>query len=182
MVAEDYSETRKGAKAIYNIIRERLLSATVAREKLLPLVYLVDSIIKNAKGNFVKVIQADAIHWMPAVYKRLDSAQNVKMQRVWKTWKDGRILSEASLNAIEQQCFQQSGSFASSSSPSSSPSGGGITSSGASSVAGILRAVRTIIQRIRENELFISFFILETLISQTPQAFFSISFYVFSFL
>jgi hypothetical protein len=49
MVAEDYSETRKGAKAIYNIIRERLLSATVAREKLLPLVYLVDSIIKNAK-------------------------------------------------------------------------------------------------------------------------------------
>jgi pre-mRNA cleavage complex 2 protein Pcf11 len=134
MVAEDYSETKKGAKAIYNLIRERLLSSTVSREKLLPLVYLVDSIIKNAKGHFVKVIQADAIHWMPTVYKKLDAAQSSKMQRVWKTWKDGRILSEASLNAIEQQCF---GSSSSSSSPM-----GGSTSSGAS-VAGILRAVGT---------------------------------------
>jgi hypothetical protein len=94
------------------------------------------------------------------VYKRLDSAQNVKMQRVWKTWKDGRILSEASLNAIEQQCFQQSGSLTASSSSSSSPSGD--ASSGAS-VAGILRAVRTITQSIRENETIAILFILRTL-------------------
>jgi CID domain len=158
MVAEDFGETKKGAKAIYNLIRERLLSSMVSREKLLPLVYLVDSIIKNAKGHFINVIPADAIHWMPTVYKKLDSADSIKMQKVWKTWKDGRILSEASLNAIEQQCFGSS----SASSSSSSPMGG--TSSGAS-VVGILRAVGTLcVHRIRER-LYMNFSKQHSLVS-----------------
>lgn len=128
MVAEDHSDSRTGSKAIYQIIRDKLLSSP--REKLLPLVYLVDSILKNAKGHYVEEVENDAANWIPAVHKKLQEPQKAKLEKVWKTWNDMRIFSPEKLKAMGR-CFDESVS-------------GNSLSSSAAQVAGINRTVRLI--------------------------------------
>ena len=126
MVAEDYSDSLVGAKAIYQVIRDRLLKAP--REKLLPLVYTVDSIIKNARGHYIAIVENDAENWIPSVYTQLQDAQKDKFQRMWKTWNDARIFSPERLKSMGR-CFDDKAS-------------GNSLSSSTSQVAGINRTVR----------------------------------------
>jgi pre-mRNA cleavage complex 2 protein Pcf11 len=47
MVAEDHADSLQSAAAIYNVIREPLISPSVHSDRKLPLVYVIDSILKN---------------------------------------------------------------------------------------------------------------------------------------
>eukprot|EP00977_Amphora_coffeiformis_P029433 scaffold40691_cov191-Amphora_coffeaeformis.AAC.1 len=123
MVAEDYSDSMVGATAIYQVIRDRLLKAP--RDKLLPLVYAVDSIIKNAKGHYIAIVENDAENWIPSVYTQLQDVQKAKFQKMWKTWNDARIFSPENLKAMGR-CFDDNTS-------------GNSLSSSTSQVAGINR-------------------------------------------
>jgi pre-mRNA cleavage complex 2 protein Pcf11 len=125
MVAEDHSDSKVGARALYQVIRQRLLKSP--RETLLPLVYVVDSILKNAKGHYVTVVEEDAANWIPTVYERLQEPQKIKLQKVWKTWNG--IFSPESLKAMGR-CFDEKVS-------------GKALSSSTAQVAGISRTVRT---------------------------------------
>lgn len=131
MIAEDYSDSSVGAATIYQMIRERLLKAP--RNKLIPLVYAVDSILKNAKGHYITQVEADAESWIPTVYKQLQEPQKAKLEKMWKTWNDSRIFSPEKLKAMGR-CFD------------SNSSGKSLTSGGATSeVAGISRTVRYVV-------------------------------------
>lgn len=129
MVAEDHSESKAGSNAIYKIIRDRLLGSS--REKLLPLVYLVDSILKNAKGHYVEVVEDDAANWIPGVHKKLQEPQKAKLQKVWKTWNDSHIFAPEKLKAMGR-CFDESVS-------------GKSLSSSTAQVVGINRTVRLLL-------------------------------------
>ena len=103
MVAEDHSDSKGSAKAIYNVIRKQLLETEPGN--LLPLVYLVDSILKNVKGKYIEIIEADAESWMPLVYRQLQDPQKEKLQKVWKTWNDARIFASEALKSMGR-CFE----------------------------------------------------------------------------
>lgn len=96
MVAEDHAESKKNAKAIYNVIRESLISKMVSTDRKLPLVYLIDSILKNVKGKYIPVIEADATNWLPVVYHALPEDGRAKLKKVYNLWKDAGVFSEAS--------------------------------------------------------------------------------------
>ena len=90
MVAEDHAGSAKSATAIYNTIRKRLMTSTSSA--LLPLVYVLDSILKNAKGQYVGLIEKDATNWIPEVHRKLpDESQRGKLQKVWRTWQEFNI-------------------------------------------------------------------------------------------
>lgn len=93
MVAEDHADSRHNAAAIYNVIRKRLVEASV--DYKLPLVYVIDSILKNVKGNYVKVIEEDVKAWMPIVHQALSEEKRVKLKKVWNLWKDAGVFTES---------------------------------------------------------------------------------------
>jgi pre-mRNA cleavage complex 2 protein Pcf11 len=107
MVAEDHAETKASAKAIYDIIRKRIMSTS--RDNLLPLVYVLDSILKNVKGKFIDVIEVDVANWMPVVYRQLQKPQREKLQKVWKTWNEFKMFSPDNLKAMGA-CFDEGAS------------------------------------------------------------------------
>jgi pre-mRNA cleavage complex 2 protein Pcf11 len=97
MVAEDFAASARMAAALYGTIRTPLLSASVPRENKLPLVYVVDSLLKNVKGNFTGLIESDAKNWMPVVYEQMPSDEHrAKLRRVWESWKTFQLFSDQS--------------------------------------------------------------------------------------
>ena len=88
MVAEDHAESSRNAAAIYNIIRKSLVSDDVHCDRKLPLVYVVDSILKNVKGQFIPIVEKDASDWLPVVYQALPKDKRAKLEKVWKLWKN----------------------------------------------------------------------------------------------
>lgn len=89
MVAEDHAESSRNAAAIYNVIRESLISTDVHCDRKLPLVYVVDSILKNVKGKFIPIVENDAAEWVPVVYRELPEDKRVKLEKVWNLWNKG---------------------------------------------------------------------------------------------
>ena len=89
MVAEDHADSSRNAEAIYNIIRDSLVSTNVHYDRKLPLVYLIDSILKNVKGYFIKIIENDAANWFPVVYRALPQEKRAKLEKVWNLWNTG---------------------------------------------------------------------------------------------
>jgi pre-mRNA cleavage complex 2 protein Pcf11 len=108
MIAEDHAESNKNAQLLYNIIREPLISTSVHSDRKLPLVYLVDSILKNVKGKFIPIIEDDVMQWMPAVYRVLQDDKRLKLKKVWNLWKDANVFSSQTWEAIGQ-CFSGNG-------------------------------------------------------------------------
>lgn len=106
MVAEDHSDTKASAAAIYNIIRNRIMTTTTAAN-LLPLVYVLDSILKNVKGKFIPVMEQDVVNWMSIVYKQLQNPQKQKLVKMHKTWNEFGIFSPENLKAMGR-CFESS--------------------------------------------------------------------------
>ena len=102
VVAEDFADSLPAARALYNVIREYLLETKPAN--LLPVVYVIDSILKNARGKFIELIQKDAQHWMPLVHTQLTTLQQAKLERVYKTWQDTNLFTQEALRIIGR-CF-----------------------------------------------------------------------------
>ena len=96
MVAEDHAESRKNASAIYNIIKESLLSRQISPDRKLPLVYVLDSILKNVRGEYNPLIEADAERWLTVVYQSLSDDKRAKLKKVYNLWKDAGLFSESS--------------------------------------------------------------------------------------
>lgn len=113
MAAEDFVNSPTSASTIYNCIRSRLVDTTTpgisSPDRKLPLVYVLDSLLKNVKGVYVKIITDDAQHWMSTVYDIFDKAnkdnEKTRLKKVWNTWKNqGAITDEAKWRQIGQ-CF-----------------------------------------------------------------------------
>ncbi|CAJ1954586.1 unnamed protein product [Cylindrotheca closterium] len=95
MVAEDHAESPANAAAIYGVIRTPLVAKNVSSDKKLPLVYVIDSILKNVKGSYIPVIEEDAKTWMPVVYDALPDDKRAKLKKVWNLWKGANIFKES---------------------------------------------------------------------------------------
>lgn len=105
MVAEDNASDLRSASSLYNCIRELLISPTIHPERKLPLVYVIDSILKNVKQHFISLIEIDALTWIPVVYTTLDKhpntkAQKVKLRKVIQTWKDFQVFQLESVQKM----------------------------------------------------------------------------------
>jgi len=107
MIAEDYSVAfPKSSSTIYHAIRDLLLSRDVRADCKLPLVYVIDSILKNVRGDYIQIMQDDIHDWMGTVSQMLendDTAQN-KLRKVWNTWKEFDIFPENSWKKMGR-CF-----------------------------------------------------------------------------
>lgn len=104
MVAEDHADSPKSAAALYDCIRTPLTSPNVSKERKLPLVYVLDSILKNVKGEYIRIVEKDAKTWMPLVYNALPEDQGKKLKRVWNMWRDVKLFSEDSWKEMGE-CF-----------------------------------------------------------------------------
>ena len=113
MAAEDFVSSPTSAKTIYDCIRSRLVDQTTpgisSPDRKLPLVYVLDSLLKNVRGVYVRIIQDDAQNWMATVYEIFDKAnkedEKARLKKVWNTWKNqGAITDEEKWRQIGQ-CF-----------------------------------------------------------------------------
>ena len=133
MIAEDHADSKEDAKKLYDCIREKLLSSS--GDHKLPIMYVIDSILKNARGCYIGFFEDEAPTWMPEVYKALpDEARRTKLKRVWNTWKDFTLFSNDKWKAMGE-CFDSDAAGDGEETRSSSPLGGNL-------VAGIPRSVR----------------------------------------
>jgi pre-mRNA cleavage complex 2 protein Pcf11 len=65
----------------------------------------IDSILKNAKGQYIPIVEEDAKLWMPLVYDKLAPGKpRDTLERVWKIWRDVGIFSESSWKQMGS-CF-----------------------------------------------------------------------------
>lgn len=97
---------------------------------MLPLVYVLDSILKNVKGFYIDLVQEDAEQWMPKVHHKLQDAQRARLKKVWTTWDEFKLFSTDAWKAMGR-CFD-----------SQSSNGKSVVGSSLSNVAGIARTVR----------------------------------------
>ena len=131
MAAEDFSEsTRSGrcanrdlflkrstitntsgvASTIYHCIRGRIVDTSISPDNKLPLVYVLDSLLKNVKGVYVDIILDDASNWMSAVYNIFDEASNkenekARLKRVWDSWRQQGVVKDDSRWKKIGECF-----------------------------------------------------------------------------
>jgi CID domain len=110
MVAEDHASSKANARAIYECITQPLISRKVPNDRKLPLVYVIDSILKNVKGEFVSIIEEDAKKWMPLVYNAISETGRTKLKKVWNLWKDSGFFQESSWKEMGT-CFASDGSI-----------------------------------------------------------------------
>ena len=133
MIAEDHANSKEASKKIYECIRTKLLFAN--GDHKLPIIYVIDSILKNARGCYIGLFEDDAKSWMKSVYRALpDETRRTKLKKVWNTWKDFSLFSIEKWRAMGE-CFDGSASSGEKSPRSSSPLGGTLA-------AGIPRSVR----------------------------------------
>lgn len=132
MIAGDYAESKSSSKEVYQIIRKRLLNTN--RDNMLPLVYLLDSILKNVKGYYIDLVQDDAAKWMPMVHQKLQDAQRTKLSKVWKTWEEFQIFNSDAWKEMGR-CFDNQSLVSSAKS---------VVGAALSSATGITRAVRAL--------------------------------------
>jgi len=106
MIAEDNSDCSASASAYYNCIRDLII--TIPANRMLPLVYVVDSILKNVGGAFIRIIEMDVKHWFPVVHSALGIRQPellAKLKKVFTTWKEASFFKPDTLQEISA-CFQ----------------------------------------------------------------------------
>ncbi len=113
MAAEDFASSRSSALRIYDCILERLLDTESpvmsSPDRKLPLVYALDSLLKNVGGVFIDIIQDGAVGWMPRVYDIFDRArkedEKARLKRVWNTWREFGIIKDADRWREIGRCF-----------------------------------------------------------------------------
>jgi pre-mRNA cleavage complex 2 protein Pcf11 len=107
MIAEDYSMSfPHSCTKIYHAIRDLLLSRDVKPDCKLPLVYVIDSILKNVKGLYIDIMKKDIHTWMQHVYDVLygDETSRTRLRKVWDTWYRFQIFTEEEWKDMGQ-CF-----------------------------------------------------------------------------
>ena len=107
MIAEDYSVSfPKSCSSIYQAIKDFLISPDIRPDCKLPLVYVIDSILKNVKGLYIEIMQQDIGQWMNIVYQSLQGNElaRTKLRKVWNTWNECKIFSEGDWKAMGK-CF-----------------------------------------------------------------------------
>lgn len=92
------------ANAIVSAIEQQLLNAIPARK--LPLVYLIDSIIKNIGGVYIPTFTYNLPQIFVETYQSVDPATRASMEKVLRTWKhypplQGPIFDLNMLESIE---------------------------------------------------------------------------------
>ena len=132
MIAEDYADHRNDATKIYQIIKHRLLNTSP--EKMLPVLYVLDSVLKNAKGCFIELVEQEAVDWMPTVHAQLETVPNQqKLQKVWRTWNEPfRLFSSPEAWKAMGRCFSDTNDKVK------------VGGSSSQTVAGIARTVRVV--------------------------------------
>lgn len=108
MIAEDFDSSESSTTKIYEIIKTRLLHGN--SNYMLPVIYLLDSILKNVKGHYIKYVEQDAAEWMPKIHDKANGLQQQKLQKVWKTWNEFNLFSEKSWKAMGR-CFNDDASL-----------------------------------------------------------------------
>ncbi|KAL9188463.1 hypothetical protein ACHAXT_006841 [Thalassiosira profunda] len=111
MAAEDFAASPASAKTIHECIRTRLVDRTMSPDRKLPLVYVMDSLLKNVKGTYVGIIADGAAEWMATVYDIFDKArkddEKNRLKKVWNTWRNqGAIKDEEKWRQIGK-CFAE---------------------------------------------------------------------------
>jgi len=98
MIAEDYSAAhlQKSSFSLYQCIRSLLVSKNVSPDRKLPLVYVVDSILKNVRSTsyYIDIMRMDIPEWMSIVHSVLNEVSRMKLRRVWITWKEFQLFPE----------------------------------------------------------------------------------------
>jgi len=104
MIAEDYAPLERSASELYNLIRDMLLNPKVAAGRKLPLIYVIDSILKNAKGQYVPIIERTASEWIDATYKVMEhrEEERVKLRKVVNTWRDFNIFHSEAIDLMSK--------------------------------------------------------------------------------
>ncbi|EJK50067.1 hypothetical protein THAOC_31007 [Thalassiosira oceanica] len=101
MAAEDFSESTRS---------DRIVDTSISPDNKLPLVYVLDSLLKNVKGVYVEIILGDASNWMSAVYNIFDKASNkenekARLKRVWDSWRHQGVVKDDSRWKKIGECF-----------------------------------------------------------------------------
>mmetsp|Transcript_16230 Transcript_16230/g.30649 ORF Transcript_16230/g.30649 Transcript_16230/m.30649 type:complete len:556 (-) Transcript_16230:131-1798(-) len=113
MAAEDFASSPTSASTIYDCIRSRLVDRTSpgisSPDRKLPLVYVLDSLLKNVKGVYIDLIQDDAANWMSTVYEMFDKAnkenEKTRLKKVWNTWREFGVIKDEEKWRRIGQCF-----------------------------------------------------------------------------
>lgn len=113
MAAEDFDSSPKSATVIFNCIRSRLVDCTTkgisSPDRKLPLVYVLDSLLKNVKGVYIDIILGDAADWLTAVYNIFDKAkkedEKARLKKVWNSWKQFGVIKDEERWRQIGQCF-----------------------------------------------------------------------------
>eukprot|EP00816_Leptocylindrus_hargravesii_P002500 CAMPEP_0196805444 /NCGR_PEP_ID=MMETSP1362-20130617/5207_1 /TAXON_ID=163516 /ORGANISM="Leptocylindrus danicus, Strain CCMP1856" /LENGTH=551 /DNA_ID=CAMNT_0042178359 /DNA_START=79 /DNA_END=1731 /DNA_ORIENTATION=+ len=106
MIADDYQTIPTISKQLYGCMRAILVDQH--REEnpdiKLPLVYLLDSILKNVGGIFIDLAAKDAGIWMRKVFETVKDVDKSRLRRVHGTWRDAALFSEDKLKQMAR-CF-----------------------------------------------------------------------------
>lgn len=109
MAAEDFESSPKSATVIFNCIRSRLVDCKISPDRKLPLVYVLDSLLKNVKGVYINIILGDAADWLTAVYNIFDKArkedEKARLKKVWNSWKQFGVITDEERWRQIGQCF-----------------------------------------------------------------------------
>jgi len=141
MAAEDFASSHKSATTIYKCILSRLIDTKMtpgggisSPNRKLPLVYVLDSLLKNVGGVYIDIIQDDAANWMRIVYDIFDinkkEDEKARLKKVWNTWKEFGVIKDIDKWREIGQCFLEAEEKAKAAavvaaSSSSSTNGGG---------------------------------------------------------
>lgn len=109
MVADDHASSKHAAKVLHDCIRSLLISPSVAYDRKLPLIYVLDSILKNVGKEYISIVEADAPTWIPLVHAsfvKSAPALNLKLRKVLNTWKDFGIFKPEAVQRMIQS-FQE---------------------------------------------------------------------------
>jgi pre-mRNA cleavage complex 2 protein Pcf11 len=70
----------------------------------LPLIYVIDSILKNAKGQYVPIIERTASEWIDATYKMMEHREEErgKLRKVVNTWRDFNIFQSEAIDLMSK--------------------------------------------------------------------------------
>lgn len=117
MAAEDFDSSPKSAAVIFHCIRSRLVDCTTpgisSPDRKLPLVYVLDSLLKNVKGVYTDIILGDAVDWLTEVYNIFDKAhkedEKARLKKVWSSWKQFGVIKDDERWRQIGQCFFATG-------------------------------------------------------------------------
>ena len=110
ITADDFSTLPSSATKLYTAIKTRLLQTSTPGH-LIPLVYVIDSLLKNVGGTYIPIILNDAQSWMGSVHDTLSKSGDVsgvaRLKKVWNTWREQGVVKDESMWKKIGECFEE---------------------------------------------------------------------------